>query len=205
MFFQSFNVVYFLLRCSFDPTSALGISKHCTVCWLCVCDSDCVYEPWATIFQCLPLPPSLSLPSLLPMLLLQAETLLICIRDLSLLLISSVYFPTYYLTLKNKQILTDSWRSLPPPRWSLRGCEIKFFIQLSNEWTKDTRHLDISASICGICIRGMEMNSLGHWYHKTDLRWGHKQRAAQHEAVRAGWSWFRLADPIGFKVKASFV
>lgn len=150
------------------------IAKHCSMSWLCVCDSDCVCEPWAIIFHCLPLPhfpyPSHLFPFLLSVLLLQAEKLLICVRNLSLLLISSVYFQIYYLTLKNKQILKASQCSLPPRRWSLKGCEIKFFIQLSNEWTKDTRHLDTSASICGICIRGVEINSFGHWYHETDLR-----------------------------------
>lgn len=128
--FPNFTILYFLLRCSFVPTSALVIAKHCHVSWLYVCESDCVCEPWAIILHCppsLPLHPSPPFPFLLFVLWLQAEKLLICVRNLSLLLISSVYFPTYYLTLKNKQILTDSQCPLPPSRWSLRGCEINFF------------------------------------------------------------------------------
>ena len=36
-------------------------------------------------------------------------------------------------TLRNKPIPMDSHGSLLPCRWPLRGCEIKFFIQLSSE------------------------------------------------------------------------
>lgn len=61
---------------------------------------------------------------------IQTEDLLICIKHLSLVLISLL---TYYLTLRNKLILMDSHCSLLPCRWPLRGCEIKFFMQLSNE------------------------------------------------------------------------
>lgn len=150
------------------------IAKHCPMSWLCVCDSDCVCESWAIIFHCLPLPPS---PYPLPSFALPSFCVVTTSWKAPYLCQESVFITHFFCLLpdllSNSQEQTDSKASqcsLPPRRWSLRGCEIKFFIQLSNEWTKDIRHLDPSASICGICIRGMEINSFGHRYHETDLR-----------------------------------
>lgn len=139
-------------------------------------------------------------------LLLQAEDLLIFTGHLSLLLMSSIYLLTYYLTLRNKLILMDSHCSLLPCRWPLRGCEIKFFMQLSNEWTKGYK-------TSGLWRKHLVAYALGKWKWILlvidTMKWisdrtvnNGELKIKQHVVE---WSWFRLADLVEFKVKPSFV
>lgn len=156
-----------LYFCSCDSQTLPHVLALCLWFWLCL---------WIMSHHLsLSPPPSLSLP--LPSFSLPSFCVVTTSWKAPYLCQESVFIAHFFCLLpdllSNSQEQTDSKASqcsLPPRRWSLRGCEIKFFIQLSNEWTKDIRHLDPSASICGICIRGMEINSFGHRYHETDLR-----------------------------------
>lgn len=107
-------------------------------------DSDYICEPRTIISDFLPLS-FLSLPSLY-VVSPSWKAAYLCKESVFI----AHFFRLFSDLLSNAQEQTGSnglQCSLPPCRWSLRGCEIRFFMQLSNEWTKDTRHLDISASI----------------------------------------------------------